>query len=104
MACLLSCTSVHLQVSLHTCVHACRPAPQIWGPIVVGVGMAIWRLASGKLVFDSAMNILLSLVLIVMPLTWWVEGGVSGWWVGDWVDVGGVGNIPWALVSSKHCA
>ncbi len=45
---------------------------QILGPIIFGVGAATYKAASGTLRFDGMMNVLLSLVLIVMPLTWWV--------------------------------
>ncbi len=44
---------------------------QVWGPILVGVGMAIWKATTGTLAFDNIINIMLSLVLVVMPLTWY---------------------------------
>jgi hypothetical protein len=43
---------------------------QIWGPIVFGVGAAIYKAATGTITFDNLVNIILSLVLIVMPITW----------------------------------
>jgi hypothetical protein len=43
---------------------------QIWGPIVFGVGAAIYKAATGTITFDTLVDIILSLVLIVMPITW----------------------------------
>ncbi|GFH15337.1 uncharacterized protein HaLaN_11545 [Haematococcus lacustris] len=46
----------------------------IWVPILVGVGAAIYKAATGTLHFVSVTDIATSIVLIVMPLTWYVKG------------------------------
>ncbi|KAJ9521771.1 hypothetical protein QJQ45_015305 [Haematococcus lacustris] len=45
----------------------------IWVPILVGVGAAIYKAATGTLHFAGVTDIATSIVLIVMPLTWGVK-------------------------------
>ncbi|KAJ9521977.1 hypothetical protein QJQ45_024861 [Haematococcus lacustris] len=45
----------------------------IWVPILVGVGAAIYKAATGTLHFVGVTDIATSIVLIVMPLTWGVK-------------------------------
>ncbi|KAG2492511.1 hypothetical protein HYH03_009176 [Edaphochlamys debaryana] len=47
----------------------------IWIPILVGLGLAVWKMYKGTIQFDNPKDALLSLVLIVMPITW----GVKAW-------------------------
>ncbi|GLC44868.1 hypothetical protein PLESTM_001656100 [Pleodorina starrii] len=45
----------------------------VWVPIVVGCGMAIWKAMNGTIDFTNLINAALSIVLIVMPITWGVR-------------------------------
>lgn len=42
----------------------------IWGPIAFGLGAALFRAATGTVNFSTTTNTVLSVVLIVMPVTW----------------------------------
>jgi hypothetical protein len=49
-----------------------RPRPQlmVWVPILIGIAFAVQKAVQGTIKFDTITNIVLSLVLIVMPITW----------------------------------
>ncbi|GLI71454.1 hypothetical protein VaNZ11_016674 [Volvox africanus] len=45
----------------------------VWVPIIVGCGMAVWKAINGTIDFSNLINAALSIVLIVMPITWGVR-------------------------------
>ncbi|KXZ53848.1 hypothetical protein GPECTOR_6g766 [Gonium pectorale] len=45
----------------------------IWGPILFGCGCAVWKAIQGTISFSNLTDALLSIVLIVMPLSWGVR-------------------------------
>lgn len=49
----------------------------IWGPILFGCGAAVYKVAQGTVDFSNLTNAILSIVLIVMPLTWGVRAYMS---------------------------